>query len=201
MNRKAFAMLMSISLIAVMVILMIKGHFIVEDESDKLAEYPSGLIEDQVNGLDSSKLKFGFEKGDIAADFELKNMSGETVKLSDYRGQKVFLNFWASWCPPCKVEMPHMENYYNNYKDSDNIEIVAVNMTTKERTVGNVRKFVDSYGLTFPVLLDEEGKVEKLYSILGYPTTFIINEEGIVVDAFSTSVDEKKITELMDQIE
>ncbi len=201
MNFKFLGMIVSVFTIIIMVIVTIKGNFLIDDENDKYEDYSSGLIENQANEQNNSNLDFGFEKGDIAADFELQNLLGETVRLSDYRGKKVFLNFWASWCPPCKIEMPHMENYYNKYKDSNNVEIIAVNMTSKERKREIVQEFVDSYGLTFPVLLDNEGKVEKLYEVIGYPTTFLINEEGVVVDAFTTSVDENRIKELINSIE
>ena len=71
----------------------------------------------------------GFKPGDTPPDFELATLSGELVRLSDYKGKKVILNFWASWCGPCKAEMPHMEKYYKKNKDAENVEIIAVNLT------------------------------------------------------------------------
>ena len=200
MNLKNLGMIISVFIIVVMITITIKTNLVVENEAVGLEEYPSGLIEDQINENDSSDPDIGFEKGDVAADFELKNLSGEIVRLSDYRGKKVFLNFWVSWCGPCRVEMPHMENYYKEYKDSGDVEIIAVNMTTSERKIEMVQEFVDSRELTFPVLLDNEGEVESLYKVIGYPTTYLINEKGIIVDGFTAAVDEKRIKELIDNI-
>ena len=167
MNLKLFGLIISVLLIAFMVIINIKTNFAGKDKYDELEAYPIGLIEDQVNKSASHEPDFGFEKGDVAADFKLKSLSGEIVSLSDYRGKKVFLNFWVSWCGPCRVEMPHMENYYKKHKDTENVEIIAVNMTTSERKVEMVREFVDYNRLTFTVLRDDEGAVENLYKIIG----------------------------------
>lgn len=81
---------------------------------------------------DPEDLPVGLEKGNLAPDFELTDMEGSPVKLSDYRGKAVLLNFWASWCPPCRAEMPHMEKLYNKYKD-ENFDILAVNLTNTEK--------------------------------------------------------------------
>ena len=82
------------------------------------------------------------------------------MKLSDLKGKKVILNFWASWCGPCKAEMPHMQKYYKKYKDNDNVEIIAVNLTKAERRgMKGVEEFIEAYGLTFPIPLDKEGTV------------------------------------------
>lgn len=163
-------------------------------------EYPSGLIEDQQANLKNTNSEFtlGLNINDMAPNFELQTIDGKTVKLSDYQGKKVFLNFWASWCGPCKVEMPHMQNYYNAYKDIENVEILAVNMTTRERNRELVDDFVATNALTFPIALDTEGDIEKLYKVLSFPTTYLINEEGIIVDGFTASVDEEDIKTLIE---
>ena len=111
MNYKLLGMIISVFIIAFMVIITIKTNFVGKDKSAKLEEYPSGLIKDQANKLDNEGLEYeiGSEEHNVAPDFELRSLSGEMIKLSDYKGKKVFLNFWASWCPPCRVEMPHME--------------------------------------------------------------------------------------------
>jgi thiol-disulfide isomerase/thioredoxin len=83
-------------------------------------------------------------------DFELQDLSGSTRRLSDYRGKVVFLNFWATWCGPCRFEMPSMEKLYRRFKDKG-LEIVAVNL---QEDRASVQRFVDQYGLSFPVLLD-----------------------------------------------
>ena len=106
------------------------------------------------------------EKGSIPPDFELSTMAGDVVKLSDFKGKKVILNFWASWCGPCKAEMPHMQKYYKKYKESDNVEIIAVNLTTEERRgLKGVKEFIEIYDLTFPIPLDKEGTANEDYQI------------------------------------
>lgn len=198
-NKKVIGMIISIVIIALMITITIKTKIETNDDTVALEEYPSGLIGDQVND-NFDPIDFGLEKNEVAPDFELRSLSGESVKLSDYRGKKVFLNFWATWCPGCKFEMPHMENYYRQYKDLDNIEVIAVNMTKDERRIEKVQEFVDSYELTFPVLLDHENRIKSLYKVLAYPTTYIINEEGIIIDRLSGSVEENEIKELIDNM-
>ncbi|MBU8878332.1 TlpA family protein disulfide reductase [Bacillus sp. FJAT-29790] len=109
-----------------------------------------------------------------APDFELKNLAGETVKLSDFKGKKVMLNFWATWCPPCKAEMPDMQKFYT--ESGDKIAILAVNIDPKNDVSG----FADKMGVNFPILLDENDQVSKTYQILTIPTTFFIDEKGII---------------------
>lgn len=119
------------------------------------------------------------EKGEKAVDFALKTLDGKDAKLSDYKGKKVILNFWATWCPPCKAEMPYMEEFYkenNNY----NVVILAVNLTSGEGNVNKVKKFSEEYGLTFPILLDTQGEVEKVYQAFTIPTSYFIYSNGTV---------------------
>lgn len=116
--------------------------------------------------------------GERAPDFMLPALGGNTVKLSDYRGQVVFLNIWASWCPPCREEMPAMEALYKRLKDRP-FKMLAVSIDQKgEEFVGS---FLARQGLTFPVLLDPEGKTYKLYGLTGVPETFILDKNGIVI--------------------
>lgn len=118
----------------------------------------------------------GAEIGNIAPDFELVTMTGETVKLSDYEGQRVMLNFWATWCPPCREEMPDMQKFY---EDNDAV-VLAVNITNMETSKNKVNDFAEEFGLTFPILMDEEGVVSTLYRISPIPTTYMIDSNGII---------------------
>ncbi|WP_099158198.1 TlpA family protein disulfide reductase [Virgibacillus ndiopensis] len=117
--------------------------------------------------------KSGIEPGNTAPDFQLKTLAGETIKLSDLRGKKVMVNFWATWCPPCKEEMPEIQRFYEKYKDE--IKIIAVNT---ESNVGKVRKFVDEYGYSFSVLLDKDMSVSDNYMVSALPTTYFIGTDG-----------------------
>ncbi|MFG3612499.1 peroxiredoxin family protein [Rummeliibacillus stabekisii] len=120
----------------------------------------------------------GLEIGQYAPDFTLKTLEGKKVKLSDYRGKKVILNFWATWCPPCKEEIPHMEKYYKSLNKKDNVEILAVNLTSSDKSKEYIKEFAESYDITYPILLDKEGEQQKQYEIVTIPTTFFINESG-----------------------
>lgn len=140
------------------------------------------------------------KKGNVSPDFELKNLNGDLVKLSDYKGKKVIINFWATWCSPCKAEMPHLEKYYKKSKDSANVEIIAVNMTSQDRPE-LVRKFAEAYGLTFPILFDNNGGVMDAYQILTLPTTYILNADGKIAHQIIGPLEEKRLEELVNDLE
>jgi peroxiredoxin len=116
----------------------------------------------------------GLERGQIAPDFELTTLDGETVKLSDYRGERVMLNFWATWCPPCRAEMPDMQKFH----DDTDVVILAVNLRGTESSTEKVQDFIDERDLTFPILLDEETDVADQYQIQPIPSSFLINSDG-----------------------
>jgi cytochrome c biogenesis protein CcmG/thiol:disulfide interchange protein DsbE len=120
------------------------------------------------------------QAGFLAPDFELKSLAGERVKLSDLRGQAVLINLWATWCPPCREEMPTLEKMYNEYKDQGFV-VLGVNMTHQDDTQA-VGLFVEKYGLTFPILLDETGVVANTYQMKSLPSSFFINRDGIVAE-------------------
>lgn len=117
------------------------------------------------------------EEGSQAPNFTLPLMSGGEVSLDDYKGKVVLLNIWATWCNPCREEMPSMEQLYQNMKGKP-FEILAVSIDT--RGSKDVEPFVKKLGLTFPILLDSDKKVNNMYQATGVPETFIIDKSGIV---------------------
>ena len=129
--------------------------------------------------VDSSEYgqETGLEPGNMAPDFELETVTGETVRLSDLRGEKVLLNFWATWCPPCRAEMPDMQKYH---EDSDEGIILAVNLTETEESMGQIEDFLDEYGITFQVLIDETTEVSSTYNAFALPTSYLINSDGVI---------------------
>lgn len=117
-------------------------------------------------------------QGFLAPDFSLPTTSGETIRLSDLRGQAVLVNLWATWCPPCRAEMPAIEKVHNEYKD-DGLVVLAINMTYQD-TASAVMPFVQEHGLTFPILLDESAVVGRAYQLRSLPSSFFITREGII---------------------
>ncbi|MFJ7975208.1 TlpA disulfide reductase family protein [Peribacillus sp. JNUCC 23] len=130
--------------------------------------------------------------GKPAPNFELTTLSGEQIKLSDYRGKVVILNLWATWCPPCKAEMPEMQSFYEKSRNSD-ITLLSVNLTAQEKNEKAVADFVANYQLTFPILLDKTDTVGKLYKTISIPTSYIIDREGIIREKVIGPMDEEKM--------
>ena len=116
------------------------------------------------------------QQGFLAPDFELKTPTGETVKLSDLRGQAVLVNLWATWCPPCREEMQTIEKVYQEFK-AQGFTVLAVNMTDQDNPQA-VLPFVEEQGLTFPILLDETGAVAKAYQLRSLPSSYFIGSDG-----------------------
>lgn len=112
----------------------------------------------------------------IAPDFELPGEDGTVYRLSDFRGQVVVLSFWATWCPPCRYEMPSMERAWQQLKDKD-VMFLGVNVGEDADTIF---EFTGTYPISFPVPMDIDGEVSKLYPLQGLPTTYVIDPEGRV---------------------
>lgn len=137
------------------------------------------------------------EVGKLAPDFVLTDMNGERHQLSDYKGQGVFLNFWATWCKPCEREMPFMESQYEQYKDKG-VQILAVNIGESEVVVND---FIKKYGLSFPVLRDKEQEVLNAYGVNPLPITFLIDKDGKIVRIHTGEIlKEDFVKELMEEI-
>ena len=113
------------------------------------------------------------EVGAVAPDFTLANLNGASVGLSELRGQVVLINFWATWCVPCRVEMPAIQARYN---DGD-FAVLAVNF---DESAEKVRAFADELGLDFPILLDPGGKIQELYRVRGYPSSYFVDTNGVI---------------------
>jgi peroxiredoxin len=118
------------------------------------------------------------QKGFLAPDFELQTTSGEIIRLSDLRGQAVLVNLWATWCPPCRAEMPAIDKVYNEYKDKGFV-VLAINMTYQD-TFSKIAPFVNEHNLTFSILLDQSGDTAEAYQLRSLPTSFFIGRDGII---------------------
>ena len=142
----------------------------------------------------------GIKEGQSAPDFELKTQDGKSIKLSDYRGQKVLLNFWASWCPPCKKEIPDLNEFYSEHK-MEKITVLSVNMTYSEKNKQTIQAFQDMYKIRHPVVLDQTGTIAGLYKIITIPTSYFIDSNGIIQKRIIGPLQKETIKNLMDSID
>ncbi len=113
--------------------------------------------------------------GSPVADFELPGLNGDVQRLSNLKNKPVVVNFWATWCPPCKEEMPLLNQMAQEY--SGNLVVLGINYAENEAVV---REFISTGNITFPILLDETGQVANLYFVRNYPTTFFIDADGML---------------------
>jgi len=113
----------------------------------------------------------------LPVEIKLKDLNGQPVSLTDFRGKIVFLNFWTTWCFDCRIEMPHMEKLHQKFKNKE-FEMVAVNL---QEPVSQVKQFFRDYKLTFTTLLDSDGAAGAHFRITAIPTTFILNKHGIII--------------------
>ncbi len=120
------------------------------------------------------------EIGAIAPPFEAVALDGQQINLGSLRGQPVLMNFWATWCEPCRVEMPDLETVYQHYGESG-LRVLAVNLG---ETRDQIRGWVSEFGLTFDILLDDRQQLAALYQIRGQPTTYVISPAGIITHIF-----------------
>ncbi len=138
-------------------------------------DFPGVFAGQSDDSLDGEQLLRAPEIGALAPDFELLTITGESIRLDDLRGQVVLLNFWATWCAPCRLEMPHLQNRFELF--SPDLVVLAVNFDEPAQDVG---AFVLELGLTFPTLLDPGALVQDLYRVRGYPTSVFVDRDGVI---------------------
>lgn len=139
----------------------------------------AGKVDKPKKDEELEELPVGIGIGNIAPSFTLKDLDGNEVSLGDYKGKKILLNFWASWCPPCRAEMPDMESFYQNYKDKGYV-VIAVNAASTEKNSLDAPDFVKKNDLTFPVLVDEKGSINARYNVMSLPTSYFIDSDGVI---------------------
>ena len=130
--------------------------------------------------------------GNAAPDFSLSSASDTLITLSSFRGKIVMVNFWASWCGPCKAEMPAVQQVSAKY--AGDLIVLGVN---DEDTLGTIRDFAQQFELTFPLLLDSTGDVSVQYKIRAYPTTFFVDREGVIFHIAVGSMEQSTIEEVL----
>lgn len=153
-----------------------KKDVIIEGEAKGQNENPNTTNNTPTNwSSPSSQLNNKIKRS--AQDFKLKDLDGKEVSLNDLKGKKIFLNFWATWCPPCRAEMPEIEKLYQETKGSD-LVILAVDID-EDRSI--VKSFIDQSKYNFKVLLDMDAKVASAYNISSIPSSYFIDKEGNIV--------------------
>lgn len=130
--------------------------------------------------------------GYLAPNFELTTLDGETVRLSDYRGKPVLINFWATWCPPCREEMPDIQAFHE--KMGDEVVILGVNLREPPQTV---RAFVEEFGYTWTFPLDRDGAVTELYGVRYIPTSFWLDRNGVIRQVYPGPMTEELMRTLL----
>lgn len=145
-----------------------------------------------INSSNNAASNVGTNIGERAPDFTLNKVNGDEVKLSSLRGKKVFINFWASWCPPCREEMPAIQKLYVEHED---IAILAVNLQEDKKTVID---FMMNNHYTFPVVLDKKSNVASKYLVRGIPTTYTLDENGVIIDKTSGALTYQQMLDMLE---
>lgn len=122
----------------------------------------------------------GVEVGDHVPDYSAPNLAGQEVAFAEHLGEVVLINVWATWCGPCRVEMPPIQDIYHRYRD-EGFTVLAVSIDTGPGYREKVEEFVDELGLDFPVLLDPEGRISRVLKTIGVPETFVVDRQGRIV--------------------
>lgn len=183
-----------VAIIVVLVALIVGAIFLYNSLKDKVST--ENMVSENYN---ENEVEEEHSK-QVAPDFTFTDVNGNKVNLSDFVGKPVVLNFWASWCGPCKMEMPHFEEKYQEYKDE--INFIMLNLTDGDReTVEGAQKFIDKNGYNFPVYFDTENSQGAFaYSVYAVPTTFFIDKDGNLVVYAQSAIDSETLQKGIDMI-
>lgn len=169
-------------------------------ETSQAAENETDSEETEDSQTSSEETDSGENAAETAPDFTMTNASGEEVKLSDFFDKPVVLNFWASWCGPCKSEMPHFEDAYQKY--GEDINFVIVNLTDGAReTIENASDFIEEQGYTFPLYFDTNTEGAMTYGTYSIPVTYFIGADGVPVAQANGALDAATLQKGLDMIQ
>lgn len=184
-----------------------------DSQSEAEAADPSGITDtnkDNASEENSGEEEAGADQADAGAqevlpaiDFTLKDQYGNTHSLSDYKGKTIFLNFWATWCPPCRAEMPDIQKLYETYDTEGDDALIVLGVAGpgygNEKSEEGIKEFLDENGYTYPVLMDTTGELFSAYGIYSYPTTFMIDRDGNVFGYASGQLNEDMMKNIIEQ--
>jgi peroxiredoxin len=154
------------------------------------------LVVTGCSGASEASVKRGVSQGSYALDFTLEAPDGRVASLSDYGGSVVLVNFWATWCPPCRDEIPHFEEAYRAYKD-EGLVVLGVNY---QESAAEIEPFVEGLGITYPILLDESGMVAKEYRAVGLPTSVFVDRDGVIQVRHSGYLSEGQLEQYLSKL-
>ena len=176
------------------------GNTSAASDADK-ANAPEETAGDGEEGADQAEA--GAQEVLPAIDFTLKDQYGNTHSLSDYKGKTIFLNFWATWCPPCRAEMPDIQKIYETYDTEGDDALIVLGVAGpgygNEKSEEGIKEFLDENGYTYPVLMDTTGELFSAYGIYSYPTTFMIDRDGNVFGYASGQLNEDMMKNIIEQ--
>ena len=151
-------------------------------------------VQERLDLAQAGSLPAAPKAGSPAPDFELETLNGQQLRLEDLRNSPVVINFWATWCIPCEAEMPLLQESYTRYPE---LEILAVNFAESSATV---QTFVDKHDLSFEILLDPRALVQNLYRVRGYPTTYFVDEDGLIQAVHIGVLNQRQLDKYLEQI-
>lgn len=160
----------------------------------------SGFIAQLIDGTESDGTT-GARVGQQAPDFELANLADEAISLAKQEGRIVIVNFWTTWCKVCKTEMPHVQKLYEHYAgQGDAVQLVSVNVTSQEASVVGVERYMQDYGYSFPLALDMKGEAADRYRVTAFPSTFIIDAEGVIQERMLGAISFSDMKKRVDRV-
>jgi cytochrome c biogenesis protein CcmG, thiol:disulfide interchange protein DsbE len=142
-----------------------------------LAIAAAGILISRATASPSAAGDSAPRQGLPAPEFALNTLAGQRVNLSDYRGKVILINFWATWCPPCKAEMPFLQAAYKTYREQG-LEILAIDSTSDQSEADAARQFANANGVAFPVLADVKAEASQLYQVQALPPSFFVDRQG-----------------------
>ncbi|AJY76905.1 TlpA family protein disulfide reductase [Paenibacillus beijingensis] len=160
--------------------------------------YASGKVEQEKTAAsltaERPSNKGGASAEPSAGDFALQTLEGDLIKLSDFAGKTVLVNFWASWCKPCSLEMPELISLAEAQPD---LAVLAVNLTHTETSLDDVADFARRFNMPFPVLIDESGSIAARYGITSYPTTLVVSADGMLTETIAGQTERKTLERIL----